>query len=312
MRIIKPYFTQNKITFLLLQTLVVSVLVVALVAWQHKIIAEVYWGPLATEIGIVVNSVILVLFFLALVRMLYLLLFYRRENRAINQFDEQMDFGLTDAGVENIESSLVVRRYRTLQQGRLELEQPQQSALLGILWSQESARLSLVRLIQNVMILLGVFGTVVSLSLALIGASELFTSAQNTSGITSVVRGMATALSTTMTAIAAFLVLAFILSRVTNAQAYVCQRIESLTLRRMMPLVARATGSLSQNLLYSLKGLQEVVQDLKTTHEELQKQTEYLAQQHEARGQHEQMLIEQLRQSNRLLRQGFRLPNTEN
>ena len=183
--------------FMALQAGVALLLFGTLLYWQRGVLAEVYWGPLATKLGMVVNGVIAVLFLVALARIFYLLFAYARESRSTDQFEEQLDFGLTEAGIENLSDSLIVQRYRILQQSRSELDRPQQAALSSILVNQEVTRLGLIRLIQSLLILLGVFGTVASLSLALVGASDLLSFPQNGGGIGLVVHGMATALSTT-------------------------------------------------------------------------------------------------------------------
>ena len=247
---------------MLLQALGALLLLAGLLASQRQLLEELYFGPLSTDIGLIVNAVIAALFLASLVRMLFLLLRYLREERAIAEFLEQLDFGLSSTGLEPIEDSLAVRRYRLLQQagnGAGPIEQP---ALAGLLWQQEQARLGLVRLVHSVLILLGVFGTVASLSLSLVGAAELFTAPQSVDGITVVVRGMATALSTTMTAIAAYLVLAFVFSRLSVAQAHVCQRIETLTLSRLLPMASRLSGDLAADLGRLVAELQAVAKSL--------------------------------------------------
>ena len=247
---------------MLLQALGVPLLLAGLLAGQAPLLEELYFGPLSTDIGLIVNAAIAALFLASLVRMLFLLLRYLREERALAEFLEQLDFGLSSTGLEPIEDSLVVRRYRLLQQawnGAGPIEQP---ALAGLLWQQEQARLGLVRLVHSVLILLGVFGTVASLSLSLVGAAELFTAPQSVDGITVVVRGMATALSTTMTAIAAYLVLAFVFSRLSVSQAHVCQQIETLTLQRLLPMTARLSGDLAADLGRLVGELQAAAQGL--------------------------------------------------
>ena len=131
---------------------------------------------------------------------------YVREGNSIGLFEEQLDFGLTEAGIQKLSKSLVVQRYHILWNNRMELDRPQQAALSATLLNQEMGRLGLLRLILSVLILVGVFGTVASLSMALVGASDLLSFPQNGGGITVVVHGMSTALSTTMTAIGAYLV----------------------------------------------------------------------------------------------------------
>lgn len=285
---------------MVLQATITLLLFGALLYWQRGVLTDVYWGPLATKLGTVVNAVIVALFLVSLIRIFYLLFVYISENRSIEKFEEQMDFDLTEAGIKDLSRSLIVQRYRALQQSRSELDRPQQAILSAILLNQEYGRFDLIRLIQSLLILLGVFGTVASLSLALVGASDLLTFPKSEGGITLVVHGMATALSTTMTAIAAYLVLALIFSRLAASQSSVCQRIELLTLHRIVPLVTREGGNLTHALALRQKDLNQVaialaeVQDRLTPHIEVQ-------------NEHSMHVMEALQKINQTLKQGFRL-----
>ncbi len=296
---------------MVLQAGVALILFAALLLWQADVLTEIYWGAMATRLGMIVNGIIAAMFLVALARSFYLLFAYFRENRSTDQFEEQLDFGLTEAGIENLSGSLIVQRYRVLQQSRSELERPQQAILSAILLNQEVARLGLVRLIQSLLILLGVFGTVASLSLALVGATDLLSLPQGGGGITMVVRGMATALSTTMTAIAAYLALALIFSRLVASQSSVCQRIELLTLRRIMPSLTQEGGNLTQTLALRLKDLHGVATALAEVQDRL---TPHLdATRHDWREQTERsrQVLEALREVNQTLRAGFRLDQKE-
>lgn len=303
---IQKIFT-NRPNFMMLQAGVALALFAALLHWQRAILVEVYWGPLATQLGMVVNGIIGVLFLVAVARIFYLLFVYIREDRATALFEEQVDFGLTEAGIESLSESLIVQRYRLLQQGQSELEQPQQTALSAILLNQEITRLGLVRLIQSLLILLGVFGTVASLSLALVGASDLLSFPQNGGGISLVIHGMATALSTTMTAIAAYLVLTLIFSRLVASQSSVCQQIELLTLRRLLPLVLREGGNLAHTLTLRLKDLNEVAVTLAEVQDRLVPHLEAMRHEKYAQNEHGKKLMEALQSVDKTLRKGFRL-----
>ncbi len=303
---IRKIFT-GRPNFMMLQAGVALALFAALLYWQRAILVEVYWGPLATQLGMVVNGVIGVLFLVALARVFYLLFAYTREGRAIALFEEQVDFGLTEAGIESLSESLIVQRYRVLQQGQSELDRPQQAALSAILLNQEMTRLGLIRLIQSLLILLGVFGTVASLSLALVGASDLLSFPQNGGGISLVVHGMATALSTTMTAIAAYLVLTLIFSRLVASQSSVCQQIELLTLRRLLPLVSREGGNLAHTLALRLKDLNEVAIALAEVQDRLTPHLEAMRHERHVQNEHSKKLMEALQSVDKTLRKGFRL-----
>lgn len=296
---------------MMLQAAAALLLFAALLYWQRGVLAEIYWGPLATQLGVVVNGIIVALFLVALVRIFYLLFAYAREDRSIDQFEEQLDFGLTEAGIEDLSDSLIVQRYRVLQQSRSELDRPQQAALSAVLLNQEMMRLGLVRLIQSLLILLGVFGTVASLSLALVGASDLLSFPQNGGGITLVVHGMATALSTTMTAIAAYLVLTLVFSRLVASQAGVCQRVELLTLHRILPSVIREGGNLAHTLALRLKDLNQVATALAEVQDRLAPHLDAMRHERHVQNEHAKQMMEALQKVNQTLRKGFRLDQKE-
>ena len=302
-----PKIFANRPNFMMLQAGVALLLSAVLLFWQRAALVEIYWGPLATQLGMVVNSVIVVMFLVALTRIFYLLYTYIRESRAIDMFDEQVDFGLTEDDIESLSESLIIQRYRILKQARTELDRPQQAILSAILLNQEMARLGLIRLIQSLLILLGVFGTVASLSLALVGASDLLSFPQNGGGISLVVHGMATALSTTMTAIAAYLILALIFSRLTASQSSVCQQIELLTLNRLLPLISREGGNLAHALAFRLKDLSEVAIALAEIQDRLIPHLDAMRQERHVQNEHSKKLMETLESVNQTLRKGFRL-----
>ena len=302
-----PKIFANRPNFMMLQAGVALLLSAVLLFWQRAALVEIYWGPLATQLGMVVNSVIVVMFLVALTRIFYLLYTYIRESRAIDMFDEQVDFGLTEDDIESLSESLIIQRYRILKQARTELDRPQQAILSAILLNQEMARLGLIRLIQSLLILLGVFGTVASLSLALVGASDLLSFPQNGGGISLVVHGMATALSTTMTAIAAYLILALIFSRLTASQSSVCQQIELLTLNRLLPLISREGGNLAHALAFRLKDLSEVAIALAEIQDRLIPHLDAMRQERHVQNEHSKKLMEALESVNQTLRKGFRL-----
>ena len=288
---------------MLVQAGVILLLFVVLLLWQSEILMEIYFGPLATELGQIVNGVIAAVFLVALIRIIVLLFWYQGENRATREFELQLELGLTEAGIEGISKSLVVQRYRTMQQEKSEQDNPPLAMLASLLGSQELARLGLVRLIQSLLILLGVFGTVASLSIALVGASDLLSFAQTGGGIGSVIRGMATALSTTMTAIGGYLILTLIFSRLAVSQSSVCQRIEMLTLRQLVPLAARGAGSPELRL----KNLSEVATSLAETQSVLATKVADLARTQDEQAESNEKLRQDLLKVNETLRQGFRL-----
>ena len=298
--LIKGIFS-NKVGLLLIQSLFLLLVVIGLLWWQQEPLHQIYWGPLKTHIGVIVNATIAALFLVAGLRALYLHGQYVKEYQATIRFQEQLDFGLTEAGMEPDDDSLIVQRYRAVQQARRDQIDIQPVAWSGMLWGQEATRLGLIRLIQSLLILLGVFGTVASLFMALLGASDLFASPQSAAGILAVVRGMATALSTTMTAIAAYLILAFVFSRLVAGQTHVCHQIESITLHRLLTPSTVDPSDLPSRISELLTEMREAQQAL----------TRQLGSpQHQSASEQKSMLAE-LERIRLALARGFRLHDSQ-
>ena len=103
------------------------------------------------------------------------------------------------------------------------------------LGSESTTEFTLVRFVHNILILSGVFGTVVSLSIALMGASGLLSSPDNLQKMGTIVSGMSNALSTTVTAIVCYVFFAYFHLRLQDARTQLLANVKNTTLY-IMPL----------------------------------------------------------------------------
>ena len=191
-----------------IQLIAVLVVLAIIVLWQKDFLYELYLGRNQSRIGLIINAAIGVLFALGIIRICLLLKFYQQQAEQIAHFSENVrrDTELTRSVDRN---SLVGMRYTAFRQSQLLKSPINHSALASVSVAEESSRLGFPKFVNNVLILTGVFGTIVSLSIALLGASDMIGSTTEIGGLGTVIQGMSSALSTTMTAIIAFFIFSY-------------------------------------------------------------------------------------------------------
>ncbi|MEJ2424967.1 MAG: hypothetical protein P8101_11000, partial [Candidatus Thiodiazotropha sp.] len=131
--------------------------------------------------------------------MIAIFLHYVSEENGVIRFLRNLREGVADPLNQIPKRAIIANRYRTMQ-GLYKANCPiNHGSLASTLVANESTRNSLPKFINNILILTGVFGTIVSLSIALIGASDLLATSVDVGGMGMVVHNMSTALSTTST-----------------------------------------------------------------------------------------------------------------
>ena len=217
------------------------------------------------------------------------------------------------AALEGVRAeSLIANRYETLVDLHQQHAVINHSALAATVVALESSRVSFPKFVHNVLILTGVFGTVVSLSIALLGASDVIVSTTETGGLGMIIHGMSTALSTTMTAIFAYLFFGYFYLRLMDAQTHVVSSLESSTTRILLPMfqiepekaaeqlsqIVKTAAALVERLDQSQASYAEVAADLRnhfvTYRDEMQRNSDGLT------------------KMTKVLREGFRLDESDN
>ena len=292
----------------LLQMLIVGIITAALMVWKADKLAEIYLAHHEiTLFGIVINSIILVLFLLGVLRIALLLIRYTREENAVARMMRNLrkpdDNPLR--GVSG--NSLISRRYQLMQRLHDAHTPINHGALASTLVAAESTRTSLPRFINNVLILTGVFGTIVSLSIALIGASSMLENAVDVGGMGMVVHGMSTALSTTMTAIACYLYFGYFFLKVTDAQTNLVSGIEEITASFLMPRFQVQSDSVVHQFAGLLRGLQLLVKQMGASQDKFAEVEASLTRTLEELSHQNAALPAQMDEVKGILRTGFRL-----
>jgi biopolymer transport protein ExbB/TolQ len=223
---------------------------VLLFVFKHQLITLYTSGEINIT-GIILNGLILILFLLGLLRMMITLLRYMREYRTLYRLVGYLQENASDPIARLSQNALSVKRYKYVHWISQQGAAVDQAALATTLSANEGSRLTFIRFIHSILILVGVFGTVVSLSLALVGASSLLGSPESSHQMGAVIGGMSSALSTTMTAIICFIIYAYFYLRLNDARIQLLSGIEDATTLYMLPKI----GHSEESLLYHLTDL---------------------------------------------------------
>lgn len=296
--------------------LAVFIAVIGIISFFNKsFITNIYFGDQLTIVGQVINGFIVALFLAGIVKIIQLLVSYAREESAIEVFLQNClvsDRALL-SGVNP--ESIIAARYNDLSRSSHQGISIDHGTLASLLVARESTRVSLPKFIHNILILTGVFGTIVSLSLALLGASNLIGSSESLNEMNLVMHGMSTALSTTMTAIVCYILFSYFYHKLTDVQTAVVTEVESATTLYLLPRFSKTPDSLVSDVSSLVKSLHDVVQEmqrvqvtLSTLDDRYAGFEERLVKNSERQEQYLSFMSEKLAGINKVLYAGFRLP----
>ena len=249
----------------LFQFLMLSLLTGFFLLINHEFLINFYIKNQATNTGYIVNGSILSLFLIGIVRLITLLLRYSREENALVRFIHNVQSDETLPTQRINKKSLIYNRYISVLEISKHNVAVNHSALASTLSATESTRLSLPRFISNILILTGVFGTIISLSIALLGASDIIDSADGISGMSIVIHGMSTALSTTATAIICYLFFGYFYMKLTDVQTELLSGLEQATTLYIMPRFTYQTDSMLHEVGNLVKALHDAARVMANT-----------------------------------------------
>lgn len=288
--------------------LVVLLAVVIIAIWQQDYLADLYIRNQVTRVGLFVNGAIAVLFLAGLSQLIRLFILYDREENALSQFSEALKSEDVEEKLSQLPTNTIIReRYETIYDFFSVRAEINHNALAATLLAREASRTSFTKFVNNILILTGVFGTIISLTVALLGASTVISDSNSLRGIDIVIHGMSTALSTTMTAILAYFLFGYFYLKLLDTQSYVLGRIEHVTATVLIPQYQAATRPAEQNLSEMLTGTVETIGKFDTFIRQIQ---EISAKQDEVFSNFERLTdqnMDLLRDIRGILRAGFRL-----
>jgi hypothetical protein len=287
---------------------VVALLAIA-IAWNFDFIFRFYFENQQTQTGILINSAIAMLMLVGMGNILLLLVHYKHEEKAIASFVDNIESLKPDLLEGLPRDALVVKRYATMQSIQSAAGEINHSALSAMLSADEGTRFGLIRFINNILILTGVFGTIVSLSIALLGASDLIDSAAGSlGGMGLVIHGMSTALSTTITAIISYVIFGYFYTRLNDVQTHLISGIEHLTSVYLMPKFVKTGEEINNRMGDLIKAVILAGENLKNTQEVYHASAVTLHESLSSNRDQMDVLNSELAEIKSLLREGFRLP----
>lgn len=289
---------------------VVVATVIILIALNFELIYPFYFENQLTHIGIAINSTILGLLVIGLGNIFYNLLRYRREEATIATFVNNVESLKPDLMEGLPAESVVAKRHVTMRSIQKANGQINHSALAAMLNADEATHFGLIRYINNILILTGVFGTILSLSIALLGASDLIDSADaSLGGMGLVISGMSTALSTTITAIVAYGLFGYFYTRLNDVQTHFLSGVEHLTSIYLLPQYVRSEDDILHKLSDLIKSVIFATDNLKKTQQLYHDSAVTLQQTIDANQQQIDNLNHEMEAIKQILREGFRLPS---
>jgi hypothetical protein len=150
------------------------------------------------------------------------------------------------------------------------------------------------------------------LSIALLGASDLIDSASaSLGGMGLVIHGMSTALSTTITAIVAYIVFGYFYTRLNDVQTHCLSGIEQLTTVYLLPRYVKSNDDIVHKMSDLIKSVIHAASGLKQTQDVYHDAAMTLHQTIGAYQQQIDQLVDEIHGIKRILRDGFRLPLTD-
>ncbi len=298
---------------ILLRLVLVTLVVTGLLAWQVEYIVDIYFRNQITQVGYVINGSILFLFFLGLGKIIMVLGFYAREERTLHRYHQAAEQGIVSSGLEGLDQNAIIsQRINTVLTLAKRGGTIDHGALASTLMAAESTRISTPKFINSVLILTGVFGTIIALSIALLGASELIESSiASGDGIGVVIHGMSTALSTTITAIICYFFFGYFYLKMTDVQTNFLSGVEFVTAAYLIPEHhVDEKGSLRE-FVGLIRALQSVVERIEESQQNFDRVSNVLEENVNQHNDSLRGLGTEVGQINTILREGFRLGDSE-
>jgi len=258
---------KSSATSTLIQIVTFLVLAAILLFYKKAAVANLITSGSISNIGLMINGVIVLLFLTGMLRIVLVLFRYTDEHKAVIKAMKSLRSKQLNS-FENISSNyLIAQRYNNVAWISKQGAEVNQAALASGINAAESSRLTFIRFVHSTLILAGVFGTVVSLSMALVGVSGLLNSPEGVKEMGTIISSMSSALSSTVAAIVCFFVFAYFYLRLNDSRVQLLNAIEEVTSLYILPRFSQTEAGLASQVTELTASLNKATQRLLTVQE---------------------------------------------
>jgi hypothetical protein len=315
-------FDSNYSRRILLRLVIAAIMLFIIVVISREFILDFYIRSQRTQAGLIINGATLALFLAGLVKIVMGLSYYAREEAALARFIRAVDDDQLDLMVGVDPRTIIHQRYATILRICKQNAPINHGALASLLLADESKRLTFPRFINNILILMGVFGTIVGLAIALVGAANLLQSEHNLGSMDVLIHGMSVAPATTIIAIVCYIFFGYFYLKLNDAQTHLIAGVEQVTSLYLLPKFSRNADSILHevaNLVGELRRATEDMRDGQSGYGEAGIRLRETANDFSRAGHRLSMILEELdarmsamtgdvKAIKGMLRDGFRLP----
>jgi hypothetical protein len=256
-------FDSNYSRRILLRLVIAAIMLFIIVVISREFILDFYIRSQRTQAGLIINGATLALFLAGLVKIVMGLLYYAREEAALARFIRAVDDDQLDLMVGVDPRTIIHQRYATILRICKQNAPINHGALASLLLADESKRLTFPRFINNVLILMGVFGTIVGLAIALVGAANLLQSEHNLGSMGVLIHGMSVAPATTIIAIVCYIFFGYFYLKLNDAQTHLIAGVEQVTSLYLLPKFSRNADSILHEVANLVGELRRATEDLR-------------------------------------------------
>jgi hypothetical protein len=256
-------FDSNYSRRILLRLVIAAIMLFIIVVISREFILDFYIRSQRTQAGLIINGATLALFLAGLVKIVMGLSYYAREEAALARFIRAVDDDQLDLMVGVDPRTIIHQRYATILRICKQNAPINHGALASLLLADESERLTFPRFINNVLILMGVFGTIVGLAIALVGAANLLQSEHNLGSMDVLIHGMSVAPATTIIAIVCYIFFGYFYLKLNDAQTHLIAGVEQVTSLYLLPKFSRNADSILHEVANLVGELRRATEDMR-------------------------------------------------